>query len=124
MGFLQNRAIKKSCFGLATELINYVENFLEDYFIKLQQNGVPKDFDQLMLDALKNFIDKFRPSPALNVNFKSIQYSNWKDLYFGILIKGVYADLAYDQNIGTDEHNRLIFEISMDVFDSWVKKYQ
>ncbi len=115
MGFLQNRAIKKSCSGLATELLRHVEIYAK----KLPEGNVPKNFDQLMLDALKNFIGTFKPLPGVNLDLKSIRYLSWQNLYISILAKGVYADLAYDPNIGTEEHNKLIIEIAVQTFDSW-----
>jgi hypothetical protein len=116
MGFLQNHAIKKSCRGLAKELLNHAANHIS----QLPQNMKSNSFDQLMLSGLKNFVDTFQVHPGVNLDFKSIKYTSWQELYHGILIKGVCADLSYDLSIGTDEHKKLIIEIGRQVFDSSV----
>lgn len=115
MGFLQNHAIKKSCKGLAKELLNDVASYIS----QLPKNKQINTFDELMLAGLKNFVDNFTPFPGVNLDLKSIKYSNWLDLYFMILINCVHADLSYDPFIGADEHNKLIVEIGRQVFDSW-----
>ena len=102
MGFLQNHAIKKSCRGLAKELLSHVVNYTSQLPDNMKSN-----FDQLMLDGLRNFVDTFQTNPGVNLDLKSINYTNWQDLYHVILIKGVCADLSYDSQIGTDEHKRL-----------------
>ena len=119
MGFLQNHAIKKSCRGLAKGLLNHVTNYIS----QLPENKQSNNFDQLILTGLENFVDNFHVFPGVNLDLKSIKYSNWQDLYFSILIKWVHTDLSYDPLIGTDEHNKLIVEIGRQVFDSWENVY-
>ena len=114
MGFLKNHAITKSCRGLAKELLNHVAVHIS----KLPENQKSNTFDQLLLSGLKDFVDSFKNHPGVNLDFKSIKYTNWQELYQGILIKGVHADLSYDSKIGTAEHNKLIVDIGREVFDS------
>ncbi|MGO8942107.1 MAG: hypothetical protein ACLQJ7_00325 [Syntrophobacteraceae bacterium] len=114
MGFLQNHAIKKSCKGLAKELLNDVASYIS----QLPENNKSNDFAQLMLAGLKNFVDTFRPFPGVNLDLKSIRCSDHLELYFMILIKLVYADLSYDPFIGTYEHNTLIVKIGGQVLNS------
>lgn len=116
MGFLQNHAIKKSCRGLAKELLNHVAKYIS----QVPENKKSNDYGQLMLGGLNDFVDDFHVFPGVNLDLKSIKYSSWQDLYNSILIKGVHVDLAYDSGIGTDEHNKLIVEIGRQVFDAWV----
>ncbi|WP_026842263.1 hypothetical protein [Citrifermentans bremense] len=115
MGFLQNHAIKKSCKGLARELLNHVTSYSSQLPESKKTN-----FDQIILLGLENFVDDFRAFPGVNMDLKAIKYSNWRDLYHSILLLGVHADLSYDSSIGTDEHNKLIIEIGQQVFDAWV----
>lgn len=117
MGFLQNHAIKKSCRGLAKELLSHVANYISQ-LPQAQQTG---NLEQLMQRGLENFVENFTTS-GVNLNLKSIQYSNWIDLYVGILLRGVRSDLSYDPTIGTYEHDKLIGEVGEQVFDSWVNE--
>ena len=114
MGFLQNHAIKKSCRGLAKELLNHVAKYIS----QLPENQKSNTFDQLLLSGLRDFVDSFKVSPGVNLDLKSIKHTNWLDLYQGILIKGVHTDLSYDSSIGSVEHNKLIVDIGREVFDS------
>lgn len=113
MGFLQNHAIKKSCRGRAKELLSHVAN----YTSQLPDN-VKSNLDQIMLNGLRNFVETFQTYPGVNLDLNSFNYTNWQDLYHGILIKGVCADLSYVSQIGTDEHRRLIIAIGREVFDA------
>lgn len=117
MGFLQNHAIKKSCKGLAKALLNYVVNYVE----QLPENKISEstDFYDLILAGLKDFVDNSHNLSDLDVDLKSIKYSNWAELYFALLVEGVYADLSYDPRIRTADHDVLIVEIGRQVYDSF-----
>ena len=117
MGFLQNHAIKKSCRGLAKELLDYVEN----YIFQLPEETHFDNFEERILPALEDFVDNFHSFPNISLDLKSIKYSDWPELYFAILLRSVKADLSYDPSIGTDDHNKLIIEIGRQVLDSWSK---
>lgn len=114
MGFLQNHAIKKSCRGLAKELLNHVANYIS----RLPEYKKTYNHDELMLAGIENFVDDFHAFPGVDLNLKSIKYSNYLDLYISILKKGVHADLSYDPSIGTDKHNKLIVTIGCQVLAS------
>ena len=114
MGFLQNHAIKMSCRGLAKELLDHVAN----YICRLPEIEKPCNRDELILAGLENFVDGFHAFPGVDMNLKSIKYSDYLGLYISILKKGVYADLSYDPSIGTDKHNKLIIEIGCQVLAS------
>jgi hypothetical protein len=116
MGFLQNHAIKKSCKGMANELLSHTNN----YIAQIPESKRSNVSEHLILAGLKNFVDTFRPHPGVDLDLKSIKYSNWLELYYAILIKMVHADLSYDPFIGTREHNELIIEIGRQVLKSWV----
>lgn len=118
MGFLQNHAIKKSCRGLAKELLNHVIAFIS----QLPNDRRSDSFDQLVESGLKNFVDTFQPHSGVNLELKSIRYSNWLELYNSILIKGVHSDLSYDKGIGTEEHNRLIIKVGGEILDLYLKE--
>ena len=85
MGFLQNHAIKKSCRGLAKELLDYVEN----YIFQLPEETHFDNFEERILPALEDFVDNFHSFPNISLDLKSIKYSDWPELYFAILLKSV-----------------------------------
>ena len=114
MGLLQNHAIKKSCRGLAKELLNHVANYIS----RLPENKKTCNREELIIAGLENFVDDFHAFPDVDLNLKSIKYSNYLDLYISILIKSVHADLSYDPSIGTDKHNKLIVTIGCQVLAS------
>jgi len=126
MGFLQNHAIKKSCKGLAKELLNHVSNYIFElpeselfYISQLPEKAISSKLEDLFLAGLKNFVDNFQAYSDVDLDLKSIRYVEGLDFYLSILTKGVYADLSYDPHIGTDKHNKLIDDVGIKIYVTW-----
>ncbi len=99
---------------MAKELLDHVAN----YICRLPENDKTCNVDELMLAGIENFVDDFHAFPGVDLDLKSIKYSDWLDLYISILIKSVHADLSYDPSIGTVNHNKLIVTIGCQVLAS------
>lgn len=116
MGILQNHAIKKSCTGLARELLIYFRDYA------LENAKEDDEFDHIFLNGLHSFALNNPTFKILCPTFDPSRFEDWKDLYNFILFIGVKTDLAYDSTIGNAEHYALIKKIGFKELEDFLKR--